>query len=303
MQKYSKELIDILASLLVVAEVGGAGRLVSLVRRWAAGVVGAVGGRVARHAMAVLVAVPLVCSLVLLLLLVGAMATAAVSSMLLVLHGLDALAGIADALAELAQVQLVNVLGLLARLVGSLHACATWPVELTHVHALVEQVLPAQLLVVHRRVGCFSGCRVVPHRAGAAVAVAGRTSLLSCVLRCFLSLHEHLLLIVLGHDAHLLVAGARAGSSVAYLRLVALLVALSLPGCSDCLHAARVPVLLLLLLRAGGRTSSGILLVGTLEIYLASVVLVEDVVHAGEGGASMRWIRVLQEASACVALL
>lgn len=91
-----------MASLLVVAEVGGAGRLVSLVRRWAAGVVGAVGGRVARHALAVLVAVPLVCSLVLLLLLVGAMATAAVSSMLLVLHGLDALAGIADALAELA---------------------------------------------------------------------------------------------------------------------------------------------------------------------------------------------------------
>lgn len=199
----------------------------------------------------------------------------------------------------------MNVLGLLARLVGSLHACATWPVELVHVHALVEQVLPAQLLVVHRRVGCFSGCRVVPHWAGAAVAVAvaGRTSLLSCVLRCFLSLHEHLLLIVLGHDAHLLLAGARAGSSVAYLRLVALLVALSLPGCSDCLHAARVPVLLLLLLRASGRTSSGILLVGTLEIYLASVVLVEDVVHAGEGGASMRWIRVLQEASACVALL
>jgi len=187
------------------------------VRRWAAGVVGAMGGRVARHALAVLVAVPLVCSLVLLLLLVGAMAAAAISSMLLVLHGLDALASIADALAELAQVQLVNVLGLLARLVGSLHACRAGPVELAHVHALVEQVLPAQLFVIHRRVGCFSGRRVVPHWASATVAIAGCTSLLSCVLRCFLSLHEHLLLIVLGHDAHLLVARARARSSVAYL--------------------------------------------------------------------------------------
>jgi len=122
-------------------------------------------------------------------------------------------------------------------------------------------------------------------------------------LRRFLSLHEHLLLIVLGHDAHLLVAGARRGSSVACLRLVALLVALSLPGWSNCLHAARVPVLLLMLLRAGGRTSSRILLVGTLGIHLTSVVLVVAVVHAGESGGSIRWISVLQEASSGVALL
>ena len=53
--------------------------------------------------------------------------------LVLVLHRLDALASVSDALSEFAKIQLLNILRLLARLVGTLENCRTRAIQLTHV--------------------------------------------------------------------------------------------------------------------------------------------------------------------------
>lgn len=80
-----------------------------------------VAGHLAVHPT-ILVAVPLICSRVLLLglRLVGRVSAVLSMMLLLILHRLDALPSVSDALSEFAKIQLLNILGLLARLVGTL---------------------------------------------------------------------------------------------------------------------------------------------------------------------------------------
>lgn len=82
-------------------------------------------------------------------------------------------------------------------------------IQLAHVQRLVEQVLPPQLLVVDRGVGGLARRRTVPLGAGGVARPGagggGYTAAIACLLSCHFALFEHLLLVVLVHDAHLLV--------------------------------------------------------------------------------------------------
>lgn len=226
------------------------------------------------------------------------MAAALAVVLLLVLDRLDALAGVADALAEFAQVQFLNVLRLLAGCICALQHRGAGAIQRTHVDALVQQVLPAQFVIVHGRIGRFSWSRIVPWRARAAIAVA-RYSSFSRILGRHLSLLEHVLLVVLGHDAHLLAARIRPGTSA--LRLVALLRILTLAWCH--LHACGVAVLLRL--RRASLDATRAILFGGLEICLALVVLGEHAIHAHriQDRPHVWLVATLQEAASGIALL
>lgn len=263
--------------------------------------------RVARHLTvhSILVAVPLVGARVLLLRLrlVRGMAAALSVVLLLVLHRLDALASVSDALPEFAEIQFLNVLRLLARLVGALQNGGARAIALTHVQTLVEQVLPPKLVLVHGRVGRFSRGRTVPGRACAAAAGVGHAPV-SHVLRRHLALLEYVLLVVLVHDAHLLVVAARAAHSGGRgLRLVALLDVLCLRCALHLLHASGVAVLLRL--RGHAMLATRADLLPALQINGAVEVLIEfhaEGVHAA-GASHVTLLDVLQEATSSIALL
>ena len=114
-------------------------------------------------------------------------------------------------------------------------------VELAHVEALIQKMLPAQLLVIDRGVRGFTRGGAVALGAIVLTATASRHSPIpSRLLRRHFSLLKHLLLIVSIHYAHLLMRIRRgAHSRILRLRLISLRHRLHLPRRPlDQFHAA-----------------------------------------------------------------